>query len=68
MGLTRGCKSGVLAFSIRPEALPAKRARFVAYLQRSERIVYPVIEDKYGSRFTLKPDLSNLPIHLANMN
>ena len=52
--LPEGVNPDALAFSIRPEALPAKRARFVAYLQRSERIVYPVIEDKYGSRFTLK--------------
>ena len=52
--LPEGTNPDVLAFSIRPEALPAKRARFVAYLQRGERIVYPVVEDKYGIRFTHK--------------
>lgn len=51
--LPEGSNPDVLAFSIRPEALPAKRARFVAYVQRGERLVYPVIEDDYGNRFTL---------------
>jgi len=51
--LPDGPNPDVLSFSIRPEALPAKRARFVAYLQRGERYLFPVVEDKYGVRFTL---------------